>query len=215
MFAPMGAALRVDPLTTFGQQTSFRIDSGPLLCMPAGVCTYTYAAGVVSQIQSRANASQPWKTIGTYSKTGTKMYGAVAANGSTQYRVYMPPWKQVLDWSTTTGITAAAATSVRNATTQADLYFGMTKSGARVGETVTAVVSVKPAGGGKASLQWLDGKVWRTTAYIPLTKGKGTLSFKASGRGTSRTWRVALPQLTWYGKTIVATTSLPWSLTVY
>jgi hypothetical protein len=40
------------------------------------------------------------------------------------------------------------------------------------------------------------------------------LSFKASGRGTKRYWRVAIPQLTWYGKTIVPTTSQPFPLTV-
>ncbi|MEV6411297.1 hypothetical protein [Kribbella sp. NPDC051718] len=213
-FAPMGADLKVDAVTTFGQQTGFRIYSGPLLCVPSRQsCPYTYTEETVSQLQSRANASQPWKTIGTYRKFGTSIGSAVLATGSTQYRLYVPAWK-ALDWSTTTGISAATSTSARNAATQSAVDFGLTTSNAKVGQVVKAVVSVKPAGGGKASLQWLDGKVWRTTAYIPLVKGKGTLSFKASGRGTTRNWRVAIPQLTWYGKTIIATTSYPFPLTV-
>ncbi|NEA31900.1 hypothetical protein [Streptomyces sp. SID13031] len=213
-FAPMGAALKVDALTTFGQTTGFQINSGPLLCIAAGPsCPYTYSDTVITQIQSRANASQPWKTIGTWSKTGTKISGGVPAVGSTQYRVWVPAWKQ-LNPSTTTGITAAASTTARSSATQANVSFGLTKSTAQVGQVVQAVVSVKPAGGGTASLQWLDGKVWRTSAYIPLSKGKGTLSFKASGRGATRYWRIAVPQLTWYGKTIVPTVSAPVSLTV-
>lgn len=213
-FAPMGAALRVDGLSTFGQTTGFQINSGPLLCIaPGSTCPYTYSDTVITQIQSRADATQPWKTIGTWSKAGTKISGGVPAVGSTQYRVWVPAWKQ-LNPSTTTGITAAASTTARTSLTQAAVNFGLTKSTAQVGQVVQAVVSVKPAGGGTASLQWLDGKIWRTSAYIPLSKGVGKLSFKASGRGTTRYWRIAIPQLTWYGKTIVPTTSGPVSLTV-
>ncbi|WP_040454773.1 hypothetical protein, partial [Kribbella catacumbae] len=44
----------------------------------------------------------------------------------------------------------------------------------------------------------------------PLTKGKGTFSFKAAGRGTTRYWRVAVPKMSYYGKPIVAEPVANW-----
>ncbi|WP_026163714.1 hypothetical protein, partial [Kribbella catacumbae] len=67
-----------------------------------------------------------------------------------------------------------------------------------------------PAGTVKAGLQWYDGKAWRHSTYIPLTKGKGTFSFKAAGRGTTRYWRVAVPKMSYYGKPIVAEPVANW-----
>ena len=66
----------------------------------------------------------------------------------------------------------------------------------------------------KADLQWYDGKVWRHSTYVPLTKGTGTFSFKAAGRGTTRSWRVIVPKMTMNGLPIVATTSGTFKLTV-
>jgi hypothetical protein len=79
---------------------------------------------------------------------------------------------------------------------------------------VQVTVSVRPLIGGKASLQYWDGKAWKTSSYIPLTKGIGHLTFKASGRGTTKTFRISLPKLVWDGKPIVATTSQGFKLTV-
>jgi hypothetical protein len=213
-FAPMGAGLTIDPVAVYGQTASYKVVVGAQRCVPAKpTCSYSVDPSVVSQLQSRANAGRPWKTIGTFTNLPPRFDGGIRSYGSTEYRLYVPAWKQL---STAYGrvVTAATSTSVRRSATKADLHAGFNKSTAQVGQLVQATVTVKPAGGGKASLQWLDGKVWRTTAYIPLSKGVGKLSIKASGRGTTKTWRVALPQLTWYGKTIIATTSTPFKLTV-
>ncbi|MDX6263533.1 MAG: hypothetical protein QOH84_5221 [Kribbellaceae bacterium] len=85
---------------------------------------------------------------------------------------------------------------------------------AKVGQLVKATVDVQPAGTVKADLQWYDGKAWHHSAYIALTKGKGTLNLKASGRGTTRSWRVVVPKMSMNGLPIVATASRAFKLTV-
>jgi hypothetical protein len=44
--------------------------------------------------------------------------------------------------------------------------------------------------------------------------GKGTTTFKAAGRGTTHSWRVVTPALTYNGLPITSTTSNTFKLTV-
>ncbi|MEU4395127.1 hypothetical protein [Kribbella sp. NPDC023855] len=49
---------------------------------------------------------------------------------------------------------------------------------------------------------------------IALVNGKGTVSFKASGRGTTKNWRIAVPAMTYNGLPIAATVSRTFPLSV-
>jgi hypothetical protein len=49
---------------------------------------------------------------------------------------------------------------------------------------------------------------------VPITKGKDVQYVRAAGRGTTTYYRVAVPQMTYYGLSIVSTESKAFKLTV-
>jgi hypothetical protein len=49
---------------------------------------------------------------------------------------------------------------------------------------------------------------------VPITKGKGVLYVRAAGRGTTTTYRIAVPGMTYYGLPIQTTGSRAFKLTV-
>ncbi|NEA31898.1 hypothetical protein [Streptomyces sp. SID13031] len=163
-------------------------------------------------LQARADATKPWATVGKYDGTALKFTGAVGVPGGRQYRLYVPAWSYQWDQSI---VAPPISTSARYSAAQAKFtVVGFNTTSARVGQLVKATVNVLPAGTVKASLEWYDGKAWHHGAYIPLTKGKGTLTFKASGRGTTRYWRVTVPKMTMNGLPILATPSRSFKLGV-
>jgi hypothetical protein len=200
------------PLTIVGQ-------AGEDSCLSEGPCTLWQDKGIPVTMQTRASKTKPWQYAGRYTAYADTIYEnfgfetTAAAVGGREYRFYVAPWSYRYrdDWD----VTWAVSTSPRYIPTQA--YYrvvGFNTFTAKVGEVVKATVDVQPAGTVKADLQWYDGKAWRHSAYIPLTKGKGTLNLKASGRGTTRSWRVVVPKMTMNGLPIVATASRTFKLTV-
>ncbi len=209
-FGTMTVGLRIDPLATYQKSVHFDVVNGAKSCL---TCGYDSGRGITSYLQSRADASQPWKTVAFYGGQGAQFSAFVTTYGGRQYRIYVPAWTEI---STDRSIvTPAASTSARFSATQAAFRVaGFNTLTAQVGQVVKTTVDVLPAGTVKSSLQWYDGKVWRHSVYIPLTKGKGTFSFKAAGRGTTRYWRVVVPKMTMNGLPIVATPSKAFKLTV-
>jgi hypothetical protein len=200
------------PLTILGQ-------AGADGCLFREGCTLWQGSGIPVTMQTRPDRTKPWQYAGrftAYADTTNYDIGFQATStaiGGREYRFYVPSWSYRFDdeW----GVTALVSTSPRYIPTQA--YYrvaGFNTATARVGQVVTASVDVQPAGTVKASLQWYDGKVWHHGAYVALTKGKGSFSFKASGRGTTRYWRVVVPKMTMNGLPIVATPSKAFKLTV-
>ncbi|GAA0941348.1 hypothetical protein GCM10009554_32890 [Kribbella koreensis] len=163
-------------------------------------------------LQARADATKPWRTIGKYNAEPPKFSASIGVYGGRQYRLYVPAWSY---YSSDIRVAPALYTAPRYSAAQAKFsVVGFNTTSAKVGQLVKATVNVLPAGTVKADLQWFDGKVWRHAAYIALTKGKGTLSFKASGRGTTRSWRVTVPKMSMNGLPILATTSRTFKLAV-
>jgi hypothetical protein len=163
-------------------------------------------------LQARASASKPWATVGRYEGTALKFSGKVAVPGGREYRLYVPAWSYAWDEFI---VAPPSSTSARYSAAQAKYsVVGFNTTTAKVGQLIKATVNILPAGSVKANLQWYDGKVWHHAAYIPLTKGKGTLSLKASGRGTTRSWRVTVPAMSMNGLPILATTSRTFKLAV-
>jgi hypothetical protein len=163
-------------------------------------------------LQARADATKPWATIGKYNAEPPKFSASIGVYGGRQYRLYVPAWSY---YSSDIRVAPAFYTAPRYSAAQAKYsVVGFNTTSAKVGQLIKATVNILPAGSVKADLQWFDGKAWHHAAYIPLTKGKGTLSFKASGRGTTRSWRVTVPKMSMNGLPTLATTSRTFTLAV-
>ncbi|MDX6281647.1 MAG: hypothetical protein QOH03_2718 [Kribbellaceae bacterium] len=213
------AGLKVPTVGVYSQSIPFTIVAGTRLCANAQYqCSdpanpFVGNPGIKALLQARPDAAHPWKSIGTYTNQQLQHTANVRVYGSQEYRLYVPTWSHLAN----SGLTVAlgVSTSARYSATQAKFATaGFNTTTAPVGQVVKATVSVLPAGSVKADLQWLDGKVWRHAGYVPLVKGKGALSFKASGRGITRSWRVVVPRMSMSGLPIVATPSRAFKLTV-
>jgi hypothetical protein len=215
IFGNMTAGLRIDAVAEYTTQARFDMLAGAQLCLAPGPCAYTSAPGQPSWLQSRLNATQPWKTIGRYAQ-GAEFSSGVGSYGGMEFRTFVPAWKQLnpgLEYPFV--VTPEASSPARYSATSAQyLAAGLDKTSALVGQPVQVTVWVRPLIGGNASLQYWTGTAWKHTAYIPLTKGIGRLTFKAAGRGTTKTFRISLPKLVWDGKPFVPTTSQGFKLTV-
>jgi hypothetical protein len=210
-FATMTAGLRIDPLGIFAL-TYLTLDV-VAAAKSCAQCPEDSGSNVVSYLQSRIDASRPWKSIGTYRGLGARFHDGIGTVGGQQYRIYIPASTEISNQRHL--VTPPAATSARYSATKARFITAwFNKRTAKVGQAVKLAVEVRPAGSVKADLQWWDGKAWRHGAYVPLVKGTGTLNLKASGRGTTRSWRVVVPKMSYYGKPILATASQVFKLTV-
>jgi hypothetical protein len=208
-FGTTTAALAVEAVGTFGSFISFAAAAEAKDCLPD--CGNL---GGSAYLQARANATQPWKTIGTYYVKG-KFSGNFGIAGGRYYRLYVPSWTEWTHNDNRGAVTSAVSTSARYSATRAAFRVaGFNTFTAKVGQVVKLTVEVRPAGTVKGDLQVWDGKVWRHAGYVPLVKGKGTLSVKAAGRGTTRSWRVVVPKMMYNGLPIVATPSRAFKLTV-
>jgi hypothetical protein len=209
-FGTMTAGLRIDPLGIFAH-TYLSLD----VVAAAKDCAQCPDSGsnVVTYLQTRIDASRPWKSIGTYSGQGARFSDVIGTIGGQQYRVYIPTSIELSNQRRI--VTPPASTTARYSATQAHFITAwFNKRTALVGQVVKLAVDVRPAGSVKADLQVWDGKLWRHAGYVPLVKGTGTLYVKAAGRGTTRSWRVVVPKMTYYGKPILATTSQVFKLAV-
>ncbi|NEA31899.1 hypothetical protein [Streptomyces sp. SID13031] len=218
--AAMKVILRKVPaFTQYGRPLVIVGQAGSDSCLSGEYCRLWQGNGVLVTMQTRAGKTKPWQYAGrftAYADTENDDFGfeaTGAAVGGREYRFYVPAWSYRFndDWE----VTGQMSTSPRYIPTQA--YYrvaGFNTLTARVGQLVKTTVDVQPAGTVKADLQWYDGKAWHHGAYVPLTKGKGAFSFKASGRGTTRYWRVVVPKMTMNGLPIVATPSKAFKLTV-
>jgi hypothetical protein len=209
-FGTMTAGFQIAPLGIFGRTSlPFNVVAAAKAC--AGCAEESHNG--VTYLQSRIDASRPWKTIGIYHGEAPRFSRTVGSQGGLQYRIYIPAYTEISNNRSI--VTPAASTSARYSATQA--YFvtaWFNKRTAQVGQVVKLVVDVRPAGTVKADLQVWDGKVWRHAGYVPLVKGKGTLNVKAAGRGTTRSWRVVVPKMSYYGKPILATPGRTFKLAV-
>jgi hypothetical protein len=218
-FSEQTAGLTVPAVADYGLSLPFTAVAGVRLCANAMVnCQdpanpFVSKPGIQALLQARPDATRPWKTIGTYKDQKLQFTASVRSYGGQEYRLSVPARSYVLGHELT--VAPAISTSLRRVTTRARFTTaGFNPTTATVGQAVKATVNVQPAGTVKADLQWLDGNVWRHAGYVPLVKGKGALSFKASGRGTTRSWRVVVPKMTMNGLPIVATPSRAFKLTV-
>ena len=213
-FAVMALSIKVPAVADFGRLMYPGGTAGAQNCLTVSpTCGLDTGAGIVVTMQRRADATKPWNYAGRYLEQGDGIEAYTAPTGGQQYRYYLPTWKYFFqnDWT----VTSPVSTTARYSATQAHFVVaGFNTLTAQVGQILRTTVEVRPAGAVKASLQWYDGKVWHHAAYIPLTKGKGTLNVKAAGRGTTRYWRVAVPKMTYNGLPIVTTGSRAFKLTV-
>ncbi|WP_328333623.1 hypothetical protein OHA70_17040 [Kribbella sp. NBC_00382] len=218
-FSEQTAGLTVPAVADYGLSLPFIAVAGVRLCANALVnCQdpanpFVAKPGIQALLQARPDATRPWKTIGTYKDQKLQFTASIRSYGGQEYRLSVPARSYVLAHELS--VAPAISTSLRRVSTRARFTTaGFNLTTASVGQAVKATVSVQPAGTVKADLQWLDGKVWRHAGYVPLVKGTGTLSFKASGRGTTRSWRVVVPKMSMNGLPIVATASRAFKLTV-
>ncbi|MEV8378589.1 hypothetical protein AB0P21_37970 [Kribbella sp. NPDC056861] len=211
-FATTALTLGVPATNDFGRGMPIQGVAGPRCIAPSLDCGVGDIS-VVMTLQSRANASKPWAYAGRFTGKSSGYLNYANVFGSQQYRLYMPTWKYFRDphWT----VTSPVSTTARYSATQTFFRVaGFNTLNAQVGQALKTTVEINPAATVKASLQWYDGKVWHHAAYIPLSKGKGTLNVKAAGKGTTRYWRVAVPQMTYNGLPLVATGSRAFKLTV-
>lgn len=213
-FASMTAGLKMAAVAPYKTSVSIEMLQGLQACLPPDECGYSTDGSVVSWLQSRADATQPWKTIGIYSGWGPTFHTKVISYGGTEFRSYIPAHKQMAGGSPVL-VSSASSTSARYSATSANYLKAWFKQPVvLVGQVVETELQVNPPIGGNASLQYWDGTAWKHSAYIPLTNGVGKLTFKAAGRGTTKTFRISLPKLIWLGKPIVATNSAAFTLQV-
>ncbi|MEU4193566.1 hypothetical protein AB0E69_16825 [Kribbella sp. NPDC026611] len=219
VFTAMTAGLTLPGTAVYSNPVQLTAIAGARLCPnPTVNCPdpsnpFVANPGIVTELQSRPDAAHPWKTIGRYSNQALKFLVNFRVYGGSQYRLFVPAWSHLNGKELT--VAPAISTSVRTTTVQTRyVAVGFNTSVAQVGQPVTTTVSIQPAATVRADLQWYDGKLWRHATYIPLTNGKGTFTFKAAGRGTTRSWRVITPAMTMNGQPIAATTSPIFKLTV-
>lgn len=210
-FGTMTAGFRIDPVGIFALTVlSFDVVAAAKACAE---CPEDSGSNVITYLQSRIDASRPWKSIGTYSGQGERFRSYLGTTGGQQYRIYIPASTEIS--SQRRLVTPPASTTARYSATNARFITAwFNKRTAQVGQVVKLVVDVRPAGTVKADLQVWDGKAWRHAGYVPLIKGKGTLNVKAAGRGTTRSWRVVVPKMSYNGKPILATSGPRFTLTV-
>lgn len=218
VFNEMTAALTAPASGVYSENIQLTAVAGTRMCAtPLVNCMdpanpFVANPGILTELQSRPDAAHPWKTIGRYGDKPLRYPITFRVYGGSQYRLYVPTWSHLKVRELT--VAPAISTSARTNAVRSKLVAGFNTSVAQVGQLVTATVNVLPAGTVKADLQWYDGKIWRHSTYVQLTKGKGTFSFKAAGRGTTRSWRVVVPKMSMNGLPIVATTSGTFKLTV-
>lgn len=160
-------------------------------------------------MQTRANASKPWAYAGRYESTPHGFLVEPVAVGGREYRFYVPAWRY------DPVVTGQVVSSSRYIPTLANFAVaGFNVTSARVGQMVKLTVDVRPGGTVKGALQRWDGKYWRSVLTVPVTKGKAVMYVRAAGRGTTTTYRVAVPAMTYYGLPIQTTGSRSFTLTV-
>jgi hypothetical protein len=219
MFKKATVALKVPAAAEYSSSVSFAAVAGVGTCPdPGKACSLgsnplVSDAGVQPELQIRADAGRPWMTVARYPGRPADFKETFRVTGGGEYRLYVPAWSHELGWTLSIG--KAASTSPRRIAVQAKFVAaGFNTSTAAVSQPVKATVSIQPATTGTADLQWYDGTRWRHSSYISLVNGKGTTTFKAAGRGTTHSWRVVTPALTYNGLPIVATSSQAFKLTV-
>jgi hypothetical protein len=218
--ADMKVLLRKVPaFTQYGRPMTIVGQAGADGCLSREGCRLWQGSGIPVTMQTRATTATPWQYAGRFTAyADTENYNvgfetSGTAIGGREYRFYVPSWSY--RFSDEWWVSGQVSTTPRFIPTQA--YYrvaGFNVLTAGVGQLVKTTVDVQPAGTVKADLQWYDGKVWHHSTYIQLTKGKGTFSFKAAGRGTTRYWRVVVPKMTMNGLPIVVTPSKAFKLTV-
>ncbi|WP_433015443.1 hypothetical protein [Kribbella sp. CA-294648] len=219
VFGVMNVGIKLPATAVYGKPMTVGGTAGITDCITgtAPCVPHTGANGIPVTLQTRADATKPWAYAGRYLAQNGPIQGVTTPVGTRQYRFYIPIQKDFTPGATLDGgtVTSPASSSVRTVTTYADFVTAkFDKSVASVGETVTASVDVRPAGTSRAALQYFDGSVWRHSMDIALVNGKGTVSFKASGRGTTKNWRITVPAMTYNGLPIAATVSRTFPLSV-
>jgi hypothetical protein len=197
----------------FGKPMTIAGIAGALLCDNPGACgagRLFGGAGVPVTMQTRANAAKAWEHAGRYTSYDRVGFQAQpVAVGGREYRFYAPAWK---GYSIVTGM---AISGTKYIPTLADFAVaGFNVTSAQVGQMVKLTVDVRPGGTVKGALQRWDGKYWRSVLTVPVTKGKAVMYVRAAGRGTTTTYRVAVPGMTYYGLPIQTTGSRSFTLTV-
>jgi hypothetical protein len=172
------------------------------------------ATGIPVELQARASSTASWKAYGRYAgNTTTAFDTGIATLGNRQYRLWVPAQKS----ATQTAITVIPATSAsaKSSVTLAKFTAaGFTPSTAQVGATVKLSVKIQPASTVQGVLQRWDGKKWINGTKIQLKNGTALVPIKASGRGTTSRYRVALGPILFNGLHLNATQSPTFTLTV-
>ncbi|HEY3561118.1 MAG TPA: hypothetical protein VGL05_26825 [Kribbella sp.] len=160
-------------------------------------------------MQTRANASKPWAYAGRYESNPHGFLVEPVAVGGREYRFYVPAWRY------DPVVTGQVISASKYIPTLADFAVaGFNVRTAQVGQMVKLTVDVRPGGTVKGALQRWDGRYWRSVLTVPVTKGKAVMYVRAAGRGTTTTYRVAVPGMTYYGLPIQTTGSRSFTVTV-
>ncbi|GAA2831248.1 hypothetical protein [Kribbella solani] len=197
----------------FGKPMTISGLAGGLDCQFGGKCRIYPGSGVPLTMQTRASASKPWAYAGRYTSYDLVGFQAESvAVGGREYRFYAPSWK---DANGDLIVTAQAISESRYIPTLANFaVVGFNVRTAQVGQLVKLTVDVRPGGTVKGALQRWDGKYWRSVLTVPITKGKAVMYVRAAGRGTTTSYRVAVPGMTYYGLPIQTTGSRSFTLSV-
>jgi hypothetical protein len=168
------------------------------------------------EIQARPNSSAPWTKIGRNAgRVGEPFFTEATAIGSRQYRIFVPPYSNSWYDDIPIVVMRAASTAPKTSLTTANFgKVGIFPASAPVSATVKLIVQLSPQVDMKAALQRWDGKQWRYTREVALTKGHADIAIRAAGRGTTTKYRILTPRVMVKGLPVEASTSSPFTLTV-
>ncbi|MEU4193433.1 hypothetical protein AB0E69_16160 [Kribbella sp. NPDC026611] len=206
----MAGKFAVPAQTTFGDYVKINSSLDEYFC----TCAEQRDSSIPVWLQARPTATAPWTTVGRYTGGTTSSFPTwITSVGGRQFRLWVPARKR-LDQNAVT-LTPASSTAAQSTRTMARFNAaGFNVTTAQVGQIVKLTVNVAPAGTVKGALQRWDGKSWRSVLTVPITKGKATMSVRAAGRGTTTTYRVAVPGMMYYGLPVETTGSRAFTLTV-
>jgi hypothetical protein len=206
----MTGRFTVPAQTTFGDYVRISTSLDEFFC----TCAEQRDSSIPVLLQARPTATSAWTTVGRYTGgTASAFPTWITSVGGRQFRLWVPARKQLDQGSVR--LTPASSTSARTTTTLARFVTsGFNVTSARVGQMVKLTVDVRPGGTVKGALQRWDGKYWRSVLTVPITKGKAVMYVRAAGRGTTTSYRVAVPSMTYYGLPILTTGSRSFKLTV-
>jgi hypothetical protein len=160
----------------------------------------TTTAGLPLVVLAQSKPGGPWVTAGRgTTRAGGHFVVRAVMPGTRAYRVYAPAASRRGQLSTASMSTAATTRSLLQVS--AGFVHGNVK---HRNEVVTAAVTARPALTGRAIVQFWTGKAWVNVKAVPITRGRATVTFRATRPGAFA-YRFFLPGTTYAGRPVFGT----------